>query len=94
MKKKKRKTPYELLGKPIEMQIEMSKLNVIPNAFRRSFKAGDIVALKDSKSVPFILKTNEYKAVETSDEIFKADDLVLICPVENRVDVGRKEGAK
>lgn len=93
MKKKKRKTPYELLGKPIEMQIEMSKLNVIPNIFRRSFKAGDIVVLKDSKSVPFILKTDEYTAVETDEnEVLKADDLVLICPVENRVD--RKEVEK
>ena len=86
MKKKKRKTPYELLGKPIDVQIEMSKLNVIPDVFRRSFKAGDIVAFKDAKSFPFILKTDEYKAVSDGDEVIKTDDLVLICPVENRVD--------
>lgn len=93
MKKKKRKTPYELQGKPIEMQIDMSKLNVIPMEFRHKFKAGDIVVHKGVKSMPFIVKKDEYAAVEGNDGImYDAADLALICPVENRVD--RKEGAK
>ena len=90
MKKKKCKTPYELKGKPIEVKMEMAKLNVIPMEFRHKFKAGDVVAHKEAKDMPFIVKKDEYQAVDSNDDIvYKATDLVLICPVENRAD--RKE---
>ena len=93
MKRKKSKSPYvDPAGKHVDFEIRLAKLNAISDIFCRSFKAGDIVALKDSKNVPFILKSGEYKAVETDEEILNVDDLVLICPVENRVD--RKEAAK